>query len=406
MKKSNLHRALKYFSLALTAAVFAAGITSCGEDKDSVVKVGILHSTTGTMAISEIPVRDAELLAIKEINEAGGVLGKQIKVIQKDGKSDPQTFAEKARELLENDQVVTVFGCWTSASRKAVKPIFEELYGLLWYPVQYEGMEASPNIMYMGASPNQQVVPAVDYCAANIGKNMFLVGSDYVFPQTANKIIKAQLKQLEGNCVGEEYVPMGYTDFSGIIQKIKNANPDVIINTLNGDSNVAFFKQLAENEITAEKIPVMSFSIAEEEVLQIGTEYTKGHLVSWNYYETTETTMNEKFVSDYKSEYGSDRETGDPIEAGYIGVYMWAAACEKAGSFDVEAVRIAAKGMSFTAPEGTVTIDGTNQHLYKQVRIGVITEKGEIDEIWATSGAIKPDPYLSTYAWARGLEED
>lgn len=406
MKKSNLHRALKYFSLALTAAVFAAGITSCGEDKDSVVKVGILHSTTGTMAISEIPVRDAELLAIKEINEAGGVLGKQIKVIQKDGKSDPQTFAEKARELLENDQVVTVFGCWTSASRKAVKPIFEELYGLLWYPVQYEGMEASPNIMYMGASPNQQVVPAVDYCAANIGKNMFLVGSDYVFPQTANKIIKAQLKQLEGNCVGEEYVPMGYTDFSGIIQKIKNANPDVIINTLNGDSNVAFFKQLAENGITAEKIPVMSFSIAEEEVLQIGTEYTKGHLVSWNYYETTETTMNEKFVSDYKSEYGSDRETGDPIEAGYIGVYMWAAACEKAGSFDVEAVRIAAKGMSFTAPEGTVTIDGTNQHLYKQVRIGVITEKGEIDEIWATSGAIKPDPYLSTYAWARGLEED
>lgn len=408
MRKSTFLNSKMFLPAALTAGIILASgfFASCKKNDESVVKVGILHSLSGTMEISETPVKDAELLAIKEINEKGGVLGKQIKVVIKDGKSDSQTFAEKARELLEEDNVVTVFGCWTSASRKAVKPVFEEKYGLLWYPVQYEGMEASPNIMYMGASPNQQVVPAIDYCAQKIGKKMFLVGSDYVFPKTANKIIKAQLNELDGKCLGEEYVPMGHSDFSSIIAKIQETKPDVIINTLNGDSNTYFFKQLIEAGINSKKIPVMSFSIAEEEISQIGADYLKGNLVSWNYYESTPTPTNEKFVKDYKMEYGSDRETGDPIEAGYIGVYMWAAACEKAGSFDVEAVRIAAKGLSFTAPEGTVTIDGSNQHLYKQVRIGIINEAGRIDEIWATSGAIKPDPYLSTYAWARGIEED
>ena len=378
-------------------------LTSCKEKEDNTVKVGLLHSLSGTMAISEVPVRDSELLAIKEINEAGGVLGKQIVAIEEDGASDPGTFAEKAEKLLTQDNVVTVFGCWTSASRKAVMPVFEKYYGLLWYPVQYEGMEASPNIMYMGASPNQQVVPAVDYCAKNFGKRMYLVGSDYIFPRTANRIIRAQLGNLEGECVGETYVPMGYQDFAEVIEEIKAEKPDVVINSLNGDSNVYFFKQLAEAGFTADNMPIMSFSISEEEISTIGVDYLVGNLVAWNYYETTETKRNAKFVSDYKSEYGSDRVTGDPIEAGYIAVHMWAKACEKAGSFDVEAVRIAAKGLSFTAPEGTVTIDGENQHLYKQVRIGKINKEGLIDEIWATPGAIKPDPYLSTYEWALGL---
>ncbi|MBO4706011.1 MAG: urea ABC transporter substrate-binding protein [Spirochaetaceae bacterium] len=378
-------------------------LTSCKEKEDNTVKVGLLHSLSGTMAISEVPVRDSELLAIKEINEAGGVLGKQIVAIEEDGASDPGTFAEKAEKLLTQDNVVTVFGCWTSASRKAVMPVFEKYYGLLWYPVQYEGMEASPNIMYMGASPNQQVVPAVDYCAKNFGKRMYLVGSDYIFPRTANRIIRAQLGNLEGECVGETYVPMGYQDFAEVIEEIKAEKPDVVINSLNGDSNIYFFKQLAEAGFTADNMPIMSFSISEEEINTIGVDYLVGNLVAWNYYETTETKRNAKFVSDYKSEYGSDRVTGDPIEAGYIAVHMWAKACEKAGSFDVEAVRIAAKGLSFTAPEGTVTIDGENQHLYKQVRIGKINKDGLIDEIWATPGAIKPDPYLSTYEWALGL---
>lgn len=378
-------------------------ISGCSGNNKGTIKVGILHSLSGTMAISETAVRDSELLAIKELNKNGGVLGKKIKVIEEDGASDPATFSEKARKLLQDDKVVTVFGCWTSASRKAVKPVFEELFGLLWYPVQYEGMEASPNIMYMGASPNQQVVPAVDYCAENFGKKMFLIGSDYVFPRTANRIIKAQLSQLNAECVGEEYFPMGHIEFSELIEQIRKEKPDVIINSLNGDSNAQFFRQLKDAGFTSANLPVMSFSIAEEEVSSIGAEYLSGHLVAWNYYETTETPHNEKFVNEYKSEYGLNRVTGDPIEAGYIAVHMWAKACEKAGSFDVEAVRVASKGLSFTAPEGTVTIDGSNQHLYKQVRIGKINKNGLIDEIWSTPGAIKPDPYLSTYEWARGL---
>lgn len=376
---------------------------SCNQKKDDIVKVGLLHSLSGTMSISETSVRDAEMLAISEINGNGGVLGKKIVAVQADGASDPQVFSAEARRLIQNEKVVTVFGCWTSASRKAVKPVFEEFYNLLWYPVQYEGMEASPNIMYMGASPNQQIVPAVDYCAENFGKKMFLVGSDYIFPQTANKIIKAQLSQLGGECVGEEYVPLGDSNFTDIVAKIQKTKPNVILNTLNGDSNVSFFATLSKAGITSKTIPVMSFSIAEEEVAKMDLENLVGHLVSWNYYETTQTPSNEKFVSDYKEKYGDDRMTGDPIEAAYIAVYMWAAACEKAGSFDVEAVRVASKGLSFTAPEGTVTIDGGNQHLYKQVRIGKINEKGLIDEVWATPYAVKPDPYLSTYPWARGL---
>ena len=378
-------------------------LSSCNEKKTDTVKVGLLHSLSGTMSISETSVRDSELLAISEINANGGVLGKQIVPVQADGASDPQVFADEARKLLQDEKVVTVFGCWTSQSRKAVKPVFEELYGLLWYPVQYEGMEASPNIMYMGASPNQQIVPAVDYCATNIGKRMFLVGSDYVFPRTANRIIKAQLAQLDGECVGEEYIPMGGSDFSSIIEKILSSKPDVILNSLNGDSNVSFFAALGKAGITSSVIPVMSFSIAEEEVAKMDLDNLAGHLVSWNYYETTQTPRNEKFVTDYKEKYGEDRMTGDPIEAAYIAVYMWAAACEKAGNFDVESVRVASKGLSFAAPEGVVTIDGGNQHLYKQVRIGKINNKGLIDEVWATPSAIKPDPYLSTYPWARGL---
>ena len=395
---------MKLLKFAMTALVLPTlFLVSCNEKKAETVKVGLLHSLSGTMSISEMAVRDAELLAISEINKNGGVLGKQIVPVQADGASDPQVFADEARKLLVNEKVVTVFGCWTSASRKAVKPIFEEYFGLLWYPVQYEGMEASPNIMYMGASPNQQIVPAVDYCAENIGKRMFLVGSDYVFPHTANKIIKAQLAQLDGECLGEEYIPLGGTDFSGVIKMILDKKPDVILNSLNGDSNVSFFAALSKAGITSEKIPVMSFSIAEEEVAKMDIENLAGHLVSWNYYETTQTPRNEKFVTDYKSAYGDDRMTGDPIEAAYIAVYMWAAACEKAASFEVEAVRVAAKGLSFAAPEGIVTIDGGNQHLYKQVRIGRINNKGLIDEVWSTPSAVKPDPYLSTYPWARGL---
>ncbi|WP_229711316.1 urea ABC transporter substrate-binding protein [Pectinatus frisingensis] len=405
----------KSASLAMTAlfisSVFLSGCgnsqtsQSSGSSTDSkgTIKVGILHSLSGTMAISEVSVKDAEMMAIDEINAKGGVLGKKLEVVTEDGASDPAVFAEKAKKLLQQDKVATVFGCWTSASRKAVLPVFESNNGLLWYPVQYEGMESSPNIFYTGAAPNQQIVPAVDWLLKNKGKKFFLIGSDYVFPRTANKIIKAELNAEGGQVVGEEYTPMGHTDYSTIINKIKEEKPDVVFNTLNGDSNVAFFKQLKDAGITSKDLITCSVSIAEEEVRGIGAENMTGQLVSWNYYQTTNTPENKTFVANYKARYGQDRVTDDPIEAAYDAVYLWAAAVEKAGSTDVDKVKEAAKGLEFKAPEGTVKIEGENQHLWKTVRIGEVQADGSIKEIWSTPDPVRPDPYLKTYDWAKGL---
>ena len=367
------------------------------------IKVGILHSLSGTMAISETSVRDAEVLAINEINAVGGVLGKQLVPVIEDGASSNATFSEKATKLLDSDGVACVFGCWTSASRKAVLPVFESKNGLLWYPVQYEGMESSKNIFYVGAAPNQQIVPAVDYLAQNYGPRIFLVGSDYVFPRTANSVIKAQAAAKGYEIVGETYTPMGHTDYATIINKIRAAKPDFVFNTLNGDSNVSFFKQLKDSGITCDDVMTCSVSIAEEEVAGIGASYVEGHLVSWNYYQSTDTPQNQKFVKAYKAAYGETRVTDDPIEAGYDAVYLWKAAVEAAGSTNVDKVRAAAGGITFDAPEGTMTIDGDNQHMYKPVRIGRINADGLIDEVWSTGDPVKPDPYLKTYDWAAGL---
>lgn len=409
----NMHDTL-YTNRKLNKMVFACIVTlvlstlvfpSCKKiHHEETVRVGLLHSLTGTMAISEIPLMEAEILAIEETNERGGVLGRKIEYIVEDGESSPQVFAAKMQKLLNEDKVATVFGCWTSASRIAVKPILEKQYGLLWYPLQYEGMEASPNIMYIGASPNQQIVPAVEYCLENIGKRLFFIGSDYIFPRTAKKIIDAQLVPYELETVGEVFVPMGHTDFAEIIDQIKKAKPDVVLNTLNGDSNLAFFHQLKEMGVTAEDIPVMSFSISEQEVTEIGPEVLAGHLTAWNYYQTIENNKNSEFVEGYKKMFGNDSVSGDPIASAHTAVHLWTQACEKAGSFDVEDVRIAAKGMSYDSPLGLVTIDGTNQHLYKPVRIGQIHDDGLIYEIWETPEPVKPDPYLSSYYWAWGLK--
>ncbi|MBX3062746.1 MAG: urea ABC transporter substrate-binding protein [Anaerolineae bacterium] len=389
--------------LLVAIALFVAMLPSTPTKAQDTIKVGILHSLSGTMSISEVTVKDSTLMAIEEINAAGGILGKQIEPIIEDGASDWPTFAEKARKLLEEDKVAVVFGCWTSASRKAVKPVFEELNGLLFYPVQYEGLEQSPNIFYTGATTNQQIVPAVEYLLSIGKKKFFLLGSDYVFPRTSNTIITAQLKAAGLEIAGEEYVPLGGTEFSTIIEKIKAADPDVIFNTLNGDSNVAFFKQYNDAGFTADTLPTLSVSIAEEEVGGIGVENIVGHLVAWNYYQTTATPENEKFVAAFKAKYGEARVTSDPMEAGYFGVYLWSLAVAKAGSTDVAAVKAAADGITFAAPEGTVTIDGATQHMYKTVRIGKIREDGLIEEIWATEAPVKPDPYLCTYEWASAL---
>jgi len=402
VRKYGTKLALRIGVPALLIASLLPGNFTGAQAADT-IKVGILHSLSGTMAISEVSVKDAEMMAIDEINKAGGVLGKQLTPVIEDGASDWPTFTEKAKKLLEQDKVSVVFGAWTSASRKAIKPVFEADNGLLFYPVQYEGLEMSPNIFYTGATTNQQIVPAVDYLLSKGLKKIFLLGSDYVFPRTANTIIKAQLAANGGTTAGEEYVPLGGTEFSTIIEKIKAAKPDVIFNTLNGDSNVAFFKQYSDAGYTASTLPVLSVSIAEDEIRGIGAENVVGQLVSWNYYETTKTAENTKFVAAYKAKYGADRVTDDPIEAGYFGVYLWKLAVEKAGSVDVAAVKAAAKGITFAAPEGTVTIDGDNQHTYKTVRIGKIRADGLIDEVYATDKPVKPDPYLCTYPWASGL---
>ena len=394
---------------AASPAAGSLSASSPGESSAAVggetIKVGILHSLSGTMAISEVSVKDAEMMAIEEINAAGGVLGKRLEPIVEDGASDPPIFAEKARKLLQQDHVATVFGGWTSASRKAMLPVFEELNGLLWYPVQYEGLEASPNIFYTGATTNQQIVPAVTWLLENRGKRFFLLGSDYVFPRTANKIIKAQLAAEGGEVVAEEYTPLGHTDYSTIISKIREAAPDVIFNTLNGDSNVSFFKQLKDAGITAQDVTVLSVSIAEEEIRGIGADVLAGHLAAWNYFQTTDTPNNEAFVANYKTFTAPDRVTADPIEAGYLAVYLWKLAVEKAGTTDVDAVREAAKGIEFDGPGGKVKIDGDNQHLYKTVRIGEVQPDGMFKEIWNSGEPVKPDPYLTGYPWAEGLAE-
>lgn len=406
-----MRKSMKKVAAAILSAAMVVSMAACGADSgeqtggsdggDS-VKVGLLHSMSGSMAISEQAVLDAEKLAISEINEAGGVLGKQITYQEEDGASDPSTFATKAEKLVDQDGITTVFGCWTSSSRKAVKSIFEDYNALLFYPVQYEGMESSSNIVYTGAAPNQQIVPAIEYCISQGYQKYFLLGSDYVFPRTANMIITAQLEAAGCEVVGEEYADMDQTDFAAIISKIEEAKPDIIINTLNGTGNVSFFKQMSEKNYTSDTYMTMSFSIAEEEVSTIGADILKGHMVSWNYYQTTETERNDAFVKAYKETYGEDRVTSDPAEAAYDAVYLWAAACEKAGSVEVEDVikTIEAGGISFDAPEGTVEIDGSNHHLSKPVRIGQVKEDGLIYEIYATDAPVDPDPYLETYDWA------
>ncbi|AUX24556.1 ABC transporter substrate-binding protein [Sorangium cellulosum] len=383
----------------------APGAPASPASEGATIKVGVLHSLSGTMSISEVAVKDATLLAIDEINKAGGVLGKQLTPVVEDGASDWPTFNEKARKLLQQDRVAVVFGGWTSASRKAMLPSFEELNGLLFYPVQYEGLEQSPNIFYTGAEPSQQIVPAVDYLLENGKKRVYLLGSDYVFPRTANKIIKAQLAAKGGELAGEEYLPLGGTEVSTIISKISAAKPDAVFNTLNGDSNVAFFKQLKDAGLTPDKLPVLSVSVAEEEVRGIGADNIAGHLVSWNYYQTTDTPENKRFVDAYKAKYGADRVTDDPIEAGYFGVFLWKQAVEKAKSTDVDKVKAAvqAGGIEFAAPEGLVRLDGKNQHTWKTVRIGRVRKDGLIEEIWSSGKPVQPDPYLTAFAWAKEL---
>ncbi|MFE3192257.1 urea ABC transporter substrate-binding protein [Nocardia sp. NPDC059240] len=377
---------------------------SCVDTSKDTIKIGSLHSLTGTMAISEVTVANATKLAVDQINAAGGVMGKKLEVVLEDGASDPKTFAEKAEKLVSSDCVAAVFGGWTSASREAMKPKFESLNSLLYYPVQYEGLEDSKNIFYTGATTNQQIIPALDYLKQKGITSLYLVGSDYVFPQTANREIKAYAKANGIEIKGEDYAPLGSTDFSTIVNKVRSAKAGAVFNTLNGDSNVAFFREYANAGLKAADMPVVSVSIAEEEVGGVGVQNVAGQLTAWNYYQTVDSPANKAFVAAYKAAYGANKPTSDPMEAAYTSVYLWKATVEKAKSFAVADIQKAADGVSFDAPEGTVTIDGSNHHITKTARIGEIHPDGLIYTVWDSGKPIQPDPYLKNYTWAAGLK--
>ncbi len=358
------------------------------------IKVGILHSLTGTMAISEASVKDATLMAIDEINEKGGLLnGRRIEPVVIDIKSDWGYAKDMAKKLIDEDKVSVVFGCWTSACRKTIKPVFEEKNHLLFYPVQYEGLEQSLNIVYTGATPNQQIFPAVKWAFDNIGKKVFLVGSDYVFPRTANALIRNKIEGLGGKVVGEEYIKLGSKDVDEAVDEIILAKPDVILNTINGDTNIAFFKKLREKGIHSDQIPTISFSIGESELKNLDPKLVEGDYAAWNYFQSLPLKNNESFVRRFKDKYGEDRVLSDPMEAGYFGVYLWSQAVEDAGSDDVMRVKQQIRKQSLNAPEGLVYIDPETQHTWKIVRIGKIRSDGQFDVIWDSKKPVRPIPY-------------
>ena len=373
------------------------------------IKVGILHSLSGTMAISETSLKDVALMTIDEINAKGGVLGKKLVPVVVDPASNWPLFAEKARQLLTKDKVAVVFGCWTSVSRKSVLPVFEELNGLLFYPVQYEGEELSQNVFYTGAAPNQQAIPAVEYLMSKEGggaTRFFLLGTDYVYPRTTNKILRAFLKSksIPESDIMETYTPFGHSDYQTIVAQIKAfgaGGHTAVISTINGDSNVPFYKELGNQGLKATDIPVVAFSVGEEELRGIDTKPLVGHLAAWNYFMSLKNKTNAAFIKRWKAYVkknglagGDSRVTNDPMEATYVGMHMWAQAVQKAGSVKVDDVRKAMAGQTYAAPSGfTLKMDETNHHLWKPVLIGEVQGNGQFDVVWKTDQPIRAQPW-------------
>ncbi|HBG51127.1 urea ABC transporter substrate-binding protein [Candidatus Macondimonas diazotrophica] len=400
-------KSLRRVRTALLAIALAAA-SSLAQAAET-IKVGVLHSLSGTMAISETSLKDVALMTIEEINASGGVMGKQLEPVVVDPASDWPLFAEKARELLTRDKVDVVFGCWTSVSRKSVLPVFEELNGLLFYPVQYEGQEQSKNVFYTGAAPNQQAIPAVEYLMSEDGggaKRWVLLGTDYVYPRTTNKILRAFLKSkgVAEADIWETYTPFGHSDYQTIVAKVKEfsaGKPTAVVSTINGDSNVAFYKELGNQGIKAEDIPVVAFSVGEEELRGIDTKPLVGHLAAWNYFMSIKSPENKSFIDKWKAYVkkaklpgGDSRVTNDPMEATYIGMHMWKQAVEKAGTTEVDAVRKAMAGQTFKAPSGfTVKMDEKNHHLHKPVFIGEVQSDGQFQIVWKTKGPIRAEPW-------------
>ncbi|MDR2092226.1 MAG: urea ABC transporter substrate-binding protein [Azoarcus sp.] len=393
----------------LSASIAAMGAPSGALAADT-IKVGVLHSLSGTMAISETALKNTALMAIEEINASGGVLGKKLEPVVVDPASDWPLFAEKARQLIAQDKVAAVFGCWTSVSRKSVNPVFKELNGLLFYPVQYEGEELEKNVFYTGAAPNQQAIPAVEYLMSEEGggaKRFVLLGTDYVYPRTTNKILRAFLKSkgvAEADIL-ETYTPFGHSDYQTIIADIKKfasaGKKTAVVSTINGDSNVPFYKELGNAGLKATDVPVVAFSVGEEELRGVDTKPLVGHLASWNYFMSLKNPQNETFIGKYKAwakkngvPNADSVVTNDPMEATYVGLHIWKQAVEKAGSTDTDKVIAALSGQTFKSPSGfTLTMDKTNHHLHKPVFIGEVRADGQFDVVWKTKAPIRAQPW-------------
>ena len=397
---------------AITAAVALAGIGAAPAvlaQAGGTIKVGILHSLSGTMAISETVLKDTVLMAIEEINAKGGVMGRKLEPVIVDPASNWPLFAEKTKQLLGQDKVSVIFGCWTSVSRKSVLPVVEEMNGLLFYPVQYEGEELSKNVFYTGAAPNQQAIPAVDYLMSKAGggaKRWVLLGTDYVYPRTTNKILRADLKSkgVADKDIDEKYTPFGHSDYQTIVADVKKfsqGGKTAVVSTINGDSNVPFYKELGNAGLKAKDVPVVAFSVGEEELRGVDTKPLVGHLAAWNYFQSIKSPANTEFIKKWsayakaKKLPGSEKPlTNDPMEATYIGINMWKQAVEKAKSTDTDKVIAAMAGQTFIAPSGIVSkMDEKNHHLHKSVFIGEIKSDGQFNVVWKTPGPVKAKPW-------------
>ena len=408
------------FAASLSAVALGASLYAVPAFAQETIKVGVLHSLSGTMAISETVLKDTVLMAIDEINAKGGVLGKKLEPVVVDPASNWPLFAEKARQLISKDKVAVTFGCWTSVSRKSVLPVFEELNGLLFYPVQYEGEELSKNVFYTGAAPNQQAIPAVEYLMSKDGgsaKRWVLLGTDYVYPRTTNKILRAFLKSkgVAEADIMEEYTPFGHSDYQSIIAKIKKFSSEgkktAVVSTINGDSNVPFYKELGNQGLKATDVPVVAFSVGEEELRGVDTKPLVGHLAAWNYFQSIKNGTNDEFIKKWAA-YAKAKNiaghkdkplTNDPMEATYIGVHMWAQAVAKAKSTDVDKVRAAMYGQTFKAPSGiTSKMDEKNHHLHKAVFIGEVQADGQFKVVWKTPGPVVADPWSDYIAENKG----
>ncbi|MGI6853405.1 urea ABC transporter substrate-binding protein [Mesorhizobium sp. 1B3] len=399
----------------LTAGALAAMLMgSQAIAQEDTIKVGVLHSLSGTMAISETTLKDTMLFLIDEQNKKGGVLGKKLEAVVVDPASDWPLFAEKARELIEKDKVAAVFGCWTSVSRKSVLPVFEELNGLLFYPVQYEGEESQRNVFYTGAAPNQQAIPAVDYLMNEEGvERWVLAGTDYVYPQTTNKILQAYLesKGVKPDDIMVNYTPFGHSDWQTIVTDIKNfgsaGKKTAVVSTINGDANVPFYKELANQGIKAEDIPVVAFSVGEEELAGLDTAPLVGHLAAWNYFQSVDTPVNEAFIEAWRAFTKNEkRVTNDPMEAHVIGFNMWVEAVKKAGTTDPDAVIDSIVGVSVPNLSGGYSTMMPNHHITKPVLIGEIQADGQFETVWETPGLVVGDEWSDYLPDSKGLIAD